>query len=378
MTCFFQKVIFNSWMISVHYNMTKKKLIRVFLILVFTFSTLLFRSAGTVSAAAFTTFSLRPSRMQTSQLDVNFLVKASPVTTATEDGVRIVFATGYAVDSTPANITVTTTGIASWDSACANAWPGIGSAATGVSGQTVDFASSDLTVSTVYCFIITAGIDNPGSVGNYAITLSTRASAADVDTGTMSLPIVDDDTVAITASITSFVRCDVTTTTGGDNAVALGTLTYGSVTSSSDDIQISGGTNATEGMVWFYRSDTPNNGLYSTGQTHLLDGASAEDTISATTADCTATDPCFGIYYNGTSSAGSGTFVSDTNFTGGSVTTSVGPLTTEIYGESIANSNSLPASQITADYNINATAAENSPVASDYAETLIFTCKADL
>ena len=329
-------------------------------------------------AAAFTTFSIRPSRMQTSQLDVNFLIKASPVTVATEDAVRVTFATGYAVDSTPANITVSTTGIASWDSACTNAWPGIGTAATGVSGQVVDFASTELTVATVYCFIITAGIDNPGSVGNYGITVATRASSADVDSASMVLPIIDDDTVVISASVSAFVSCDVTTTTGSDNAINLGALSYGTVTSSSDDIQISGGTNATEGMAWYYRSDTANNGLYSTGQTALLDGATAEDTISATTADCTGTEPCFGIYYNGTSSAGSGTFVADTAFTGGSVTTGVGPMKTAIYGDPIANTNSLPASQITADYNVNATAGENSPLASDYTDTLIFTCKADL
>jgi hypothetical protein len=331
-----------------------------------------------VKAASFTEFSIRPSRIEVSVTDVNFLIKADAVSSATEDAVQVTFGTGYTVDGTPANITVTTTGISSWDAECTNAWPGIGSAATGVSGNVVTFASTSLTQTNVYCFIITAGIDNPSSPGNYDITVASRESSADVDTGTMTLPIVDDDEITITASVGTFVRCDVTTTSGSDNAVALGGLAYGTVTSSTDDIQIQGGTNAGEGMAWFYRSDASNNGLYSSSQTDLLDGASAEDTISATTADCDSSNPCFGIYYNGTTTADSGAFTADADFTGGTVTTDVGPLTTQTYGEEVGNTGAAEASQVTADFNVNATAAENSATASDYTETLIFTCKADI
>ncbi|MBN1373990.1 hypothetical protein JW962_01480 [Candidatus Dojkabacteria bacterium] len=339
-----------------------------------------------VEAAPFTVFSIRPSRIAVSQTDVNFLIKADAVTTATEDSVRVTFGTGFTVDTTASNVTVSTTDITSWDSACTNAWPGIGSAATGVSGQAVSFASGDLTVGQTYCFIITAGIDNPATAGNYSVGVETIASTVVQDSGVMILPIVDDvggnpgDEVHITAEVGSFVRCSVTTTAGTDNDINLGTLTYGTVTTSggADEIQIQGSTNAAQGMVWYYRSDAANNGLYSTTATDLLDGSDAERTISATTTSCSATTPCFGIYFNGTSSAGTGAFSPDATFNGGTVTTDVGPLTTAIYGTPIGNSGGAECSQVVAHYNVNATAAEDTVAATDYAEVLIFTCKADL
>jgi hypothetical protein len=358
--------------------MHNRKINKIFIVTIVLFTYICFFHYNKASAAAFTEFSIRPSRIEVSITDVNFLIKANAITTATEDAIRVTFQTGYTVDATPANITVTTTGVATWDAECANAWPGIGTAATAVNGQVVDFASTDLTAAQVYCFIITAGIDNPGSTGNYSITVATRATSADVDTGALILPIVDDDEIVINADVGAFVRCDVTTTTGSDNTSDLGTLTYGTVSSSSDDIQIQGGTNTAEGMVWYYRSDASNNGLYSSTATDLLDGSSAERTISATTADCAATTPCYGIYFNGTSSAGTGTFTADADFDGGTVTTDVGTMRIDIYGEAIGNSTSAACSNVTANYNINATAAENTVLASDYTDTLIFTCKADI
>lgn len=339
--------------------------------------------ATSVSAASFTEFSIKPSRIETSITDVQFLIKADAVTVATEDEVDVEFASGFTVDGTPANITVTTTDVALWDAECTNVWPGIGAAATSVSSQEVTFASGDLTVGQTYCFIITAGIDNPAVAGQYTIDVATVETAADVDTGIMSMPIVDDDEVVITATVAPFVRCDVTTTDGADNAIDLETLVYGTVTSSStlgtpDNIQIEGGTNAEEGMVWYYRSDASNNGLFSATETDTLDAGNAELTISATTADCDAANPCFGIYYNGTTAATTGAFTADADFTGGTATTDVGPQTLNIYGEEIGNSGGAVASEVTAEFNVNATAAENSAAATDYTETLIFTCKADV
>ncbi|MDD3647785.1 MAG: hypothetical protein PHS44_04795 [Candidatus Dojkabacteria bacterium] len=335
----------------------------------------LFLSKTSVRAAAFTEFGIRPSRIEVSVTGVNFLIKASPVTTATEDGVQVNFDTGYTLTSGAGAITISTTSLTSWDSECTNAWPSI--AAGTATGQTVDFTGGDLTVGQTYCFIITAGVQNPSSIGNYSISVDTRAASADVDTGAFTFGIVDDDEIVINADVAAFVRCDVTTTTGSDNTIDLGVLEYGTVTSSSDDIQIQGGTNASEGMAWFYRSDTANNGLYSVTASALLDGATAEDTISATTADCTAADPCFGIYYNGTT-GGTGTFAANTSFTGGSVTAGVGPMTTSTYGNEIGTSSGTVCSALTANFNVNATAGENSPIATDYTDTLIFTCKADI
>jgi hypothetical protein len=338
-------------------------------------------------AASFTEFTVRPSRVEASITDVQFLIKADAVSTATEDAVQVTFGAGYTVDSTPANVTVSTANVSSWDAECTNTWPGVGSAATGVTGNVVTIASSDLTVGQTYCFVITAGIDNPGSIGNYTISVATRAASADVDSSSITVPIVDDDEVAITAAVAPFVRCDVVTTNGADNAINLGTLRYGTVTSSStiaapDNIQVSGGTNATEGMTWYYRSNgtsTPatENGLYSTAGSYLLSGATAEGTLSASNVTCSGANPCYGIYYGGTTTQDTGTVNVNARFTGLTATTAVGPMRIDVWGDAIA-ATSGAASNAVITYYVNATASEQAPAATDYTDTLIFTCKADL
>ena len=337
-------------------------------------------SSSQAEAATFSKYSIRPSRISTGTAGVNFLVKLAPVTTATEASIDVTFGSvGSYTLAAAASITTSTAGLTNWDAACTNAVPGLGATAASVAGQTANFVATDMTVGTTYCFLITAGITNPAAAGNYSIVTTTKTSVpAAIDTASMRLPIVSNDSITVTASVNPFVRCNVTTTVGGDNASNLGALEYGTVSSSADDIQIQGGTNATGGMVWYYRNAGPNNGLYSTTGAYNLAGATAESTISATTATCAGGTPCFGIYYTGTNTHNTGTFVGDTAFTGGTITTDVGPMTTNTYGSAIGNSNSTVASQVTANYHINATAGEDSPVAADYSATLIFTCKADL
>jgi hypothetical protein len=333
-------------------------------------------------AASFTEFTVRPSRVETSITDVQFLVKADAVTTATEDEVVVTFGTGFTVDGTAANVTISTANVSSWDAECTNVWPGIGSAATNVTGNTVLFASTDLTVGQTYCFIITAGVDNPSSVGNYAITVATQASSTEVDSSSITIPIVDDDEVVITASVAPFVRCDVDTSNGSDNAINLGTLRYGTITSSStiafpDNIRVYGGTNATEGMTWYFRSDAANNGLYSSTGSYLLSGATAEGTLVSTNVTCSGANPCFGIYHSGTTTQDTGTVTIDTDYTGLTAATAVGPMRTDVWGEAIATTSGAASNAIIT-YYVNATASEQAPAATDYTDTLIFTCKADL
>ncbi len=329
-----------------------------------------------VDAATFGNFSVRPSRVEASITDVNFLIKAQPVTTATEDEVQVTFGTGYTVDGTPGNISVSTTAVSSWDTDCANAWPSIGTTATGVSSQVVTFASGDLTVGQVYCFIITAGIDNPASIGNYTVAVDTLQSSATVDSGVMSLPIIDDDSVVITASVAPFVRCDVGTTNGfSDNAVDLGVLQYGTVKTSSEDIRLGLGTNSVGGATLYYTST--NGGLNSSSGSYTLTGPTAEGTLSPTVLDCTGATPCFGIYYSGVSSTSTGSIAADSNFTGLTATDAAGPLTTAAYGQSVASSSGALSNGVI-EFNVNATASEQAPAASDYTDTLTFTCKADL
>ncbi|WKZ30479.1 MAG: hypothetical protein QY314_01760 [Candidatus Dojkabacteria bacterium] len=340
--------------------------------------------ASSVSAATFTEFTVRPSRIETSATDVNFLIKLEPASTATEDAINVIFGTGYTVDGTASNITVNSTlgTLQSWDAECDAAVPSIGATAASVAGQTASFASGDLDTGTTYCFLITAGVDNPSSTGNYPMTVETEESSAIVDYAIVMMPAVDDDEVVITAAVAPFVRCDVDTTAGTNNSIDLGVLQYGTVTSSStldtpDNIRVYGGTNASEGMTWYYRSDASFNGLRSTTGSYTLTGADAEGTLSATTANCAGGTPCYGIYYSGTSSTVTGSITVDTDYTGLTATTAVGPMRTDIWGDAIASSSAAVAGAEIV-FNVNATASEQAPAAVDYTDTLIFTCKADL
>lgn len=356
--------------------MSKKKLIAATLAITTALVGVVNGLTPQVDAAAFTEWSIKPSRIEASVTDVNFLIKADAVTVATEDEVRVTFDTGYTVDATATNITTTTTDIALWDAECTTAWPGIGATASAVTGQIVDFVSGDLTVGQTYCFIITAGIDNPVTPGNYTVAVETRELSVQVDNNAMSLPVVDDDEIVINAAVSPYVFCDVETT-NNDNDIDLGTLVFGTVTSSTEDIVISGATNSSEGMSFFYRNSDVNNGLFSATEAYTIEAPTAESTISATTTACAPGTPCYGIYHNGTSVSDGATLVIDTDFDGGTATTDAGPMTTAIYGEEIA---STPGTEtnISFEMNVNATAGQDTPVATDYTDTLIFTCKADV
>ncbi len=154
-------------------------------------------------AANFQEASMRLDRMTTSVTDNQILVVAKPATSETEASVRVSFDSGFGVDTTATNITVSTSGIpSSYQGESLTAWPGIGSAATGVSGQDVNIASDDLTVGTLYGFYITAGIDNPSSAGQYKNTITTRTSGpSTIDSSKVAVRIISDDQIVITAIV---------------------------------------------------------------------------------------------------------------------------------------------------------------------------------
>lgn len=126
-------------------------------------------------------------------------VCAQPNTTATEASVDVTFPSGFTVNGTASNWTVTTTNLPSG----ASAWLGIGTA-TAVSSQTVTFPSSNLTVGTLYCFNFTgtstltnnsAGDDQTG-----AITTQTSGPAV-IDSTDYAVSIVSNDQIAISAVV---------------------------------------------------------------------------------------------------------------------------------------------------------------------------------
>ncbi|MEX0649951.1 MAG: hypothetical protein WD200_03045, partial [Candidatus Andersenbacteria bacterium] len=155
-------------------------------------------------AAPFTEASMRLDRMKVSITDNDILIVAKPATTATEDHTDIVFSAGFGVDSTASNITVTTTGIPStYQGESLTAWPGIGTEASGVSGQVVTVDSDDLTPGTLYGFLITAGIDNPGSPGSDLVqVIRTETGAnAEIDSSSIAVAVISEDQITISATV---------------------------------------------------------------------------------------------------------------------------------------------------------------------------------
>jgi len=135
--------------------------------------------------------SLRFNRLAVGVDDVGVVVMIEPSGTADEDYVYVTFDADFAVDATPANVTTTVTGIPTGCTAL-----DVGSAASAVSSQEVEFTISsptDPATGTLYCFIITAGIDNPAAAtGSQLHTIHTEDSSnaeiesTDVATYTLS------------------------------------------------------------------------------------------------------------------------------------------------------------------------------------------------
>lgn len=202
-------------------------------------------------AAALTETLMRLDTMRNSQTDVQILVVVKPASTATEASIRINFATGYGVDATPANITTSTTGLPTTvQGESLTAWPSIGGTSSGVSGQQVDFNSGDLTAGTLYGFYITAGIDTPGSVGQYINTLTTRTSApADIDTSKVATRIIANDQVVITATVPPTFSFTL-----GANTTSFATDLDTSAVNSATGVTVTVGTNASKGWVAWLKS----------------------------------------------------------------------------------------------------------------------------
>jgi hypothetical protein len=143
---------------------------------------------------------LRLDRMKASTT-TGGLVCAEPNTVGTEVDVQVTFPTGFTVNSTAANWTVTTTNLPSG----ASAWPGIATASA-VSGQIVTFPSTDLTVGTLYCFNFAAAttLTNSTAGNDKTGTITTRATGpTTVDSTQYATSIISDDQIVVTAVVPS-------------------------------------------------------------------------------------------------------------------------------------------------------------------------------
>ncbi|MEI7891191.1 MAG: hypothetical protein WCI36_04475 [bacterium] len=204
-------------------------------------------------------------------------VCARPVTVDTETLVMVTFPTGFTVNPTATNWTVTTTNIPSGTTA----WPGIGTA-TLVAGQSVTFPSTDLTIATTYCFNFsgtttltnaTAGIDKVGSV------TTQKAGPTTIDSSQFALATITDDTIIVSATVPPNFSFALS-----GNTDTLGTLSASSVSSSAGKTATII-TNASNGWVAWVKSASAS-GLTSasTGANIPFIGTAADNTVALISA----------------------------------------------------------------------------------------------
>lgn len=175
-----------------------KRSIRIYVLVAFLASLTNFVDIA-ANATGFQQMYLRLDRLKTSTT-TGGTICAQPATTGTEAKVIIAFPTGFAVNSTAANWTTTTTNLP----AGSTAWTGIGTASN-VTGQVVTFPSGDLTVGTLYCFnfVGTSTLTTPAAAANSLKgNLVTQTSASvDMDQTFYGLSIITNDQIIVTATV---------------------------------------------------------------------------------------------------------------------------------------------------------------------------------
>ena len=218
----------------------KKNLPLIAIVLLITLTTGLFNNLPKTDASTFSQAYLRLDNMKPNA-SLSGTVCAQPFSAGggTENSVTITFPTDFSLSTTLANWTTNTSNLPS-DS---TAWPGIGTTATSVSGQSVTFSSADLTSATSYCFNFTATGSTTGSVGNDKTgTITTKnASNATIDSITYAVSIVSSNQIAVTARVdphASDLPITIASTTAGSQFPQSTTLSY----------KITYGTNTTTGI----------------------------------------------------------------------------------------------------------------------------------
>lgn len=172
------------------------------------------------------------------------MVCAMPATSGTENTIQVVFPTGFTVNPTASNWTVTTSNLPSG----AVAMPGI-STASAISGQIVTFPINDLSIGTQYCFNFASSstLTTPSSTGTYVGILRTMNASNDVvDYHAFGISIVSSDSINVTATVAanptdfdaSLALTDPVNGTFSQKTTLTYTLTYGNKLTYPADITI--------------------------------------------------------------------------------------------------------------------------------------------
>lgn len=285
------------------------------LLCILTIGFLFFTLSQQASAAQLSEAYVRLDRMKASQTTGGTICAKIATIAGTDAKLKVTFPTGFTVNSTPGNWTVTTTNLP----AGSTAMPGIATA-TDATGQVVTFPISDISSnSTLYCFNFsgtstltnaTAGNDKTGSIS------ITTSGDVEIDGGIYALSIISDDQVVITATVPATFSFAL-----GANTQSLGTLSTGSITSGTG-VSVTVGTNAGNGWLGWVLSANAALNSASTGDSIATVGTvdAAPSTLSAGTegyvldADLTTDSGTAGTgavtvnaEYNGDSTAKGGT-----------------------------------------------------------------------
>lgn len=222
-------------------------------------------AVGSASAATLAQVNVRFDRMKVGTATTG-TVCAKPATVAsTEATVKVTFPTGYTVSTTTSNWTVNTTDLA-WPAGAA-AWPGVNTA-TNVTGQTVTFPSTDLASgSTLYCFNWTnsAALSIAAGAGaSLSGTVATEATGPTaIDSGSFATAAITDDQIVVSATVPQTFSFALS-----GNTDALGNLSTSAVTSSSPARTATVNTNAKNG--WYVWAKDANTGLHSNAATATI------------------------------------------------------------------------------------------------------------
>lgn len=299
--------------------MLKKKLL---ISLVFTiFFLVMFSSSA--SAAQLNEAYLRLDRMKASTATGGTVCAMIATPGSTDTSIRVTFPTGFSVNTTASNWTVTTTNLP----AGSTAMPGIGTANL-VSGQDVTFPISNITSnSTLYCFNFsgTSTLTNPTAGTDLAGVITVQATGpATIDSGAYATAIINDDQVVVSATVPATFSFALST-----NTQAMGTLSTSSVVSGSG-VATTVITNASNGWLAWLLSANQSLDSATTGDTIVTTGTvnNSPDTL-ATGAEGYVVDADL---TTDSASAGSGSVTIDAEYNG--LTTSAGgtlPATFEEY-----------------------------------------------
>lgn len=170
-------------------------------ILLFIFISLIFNlNSVPASASTFANAYVRLDSQQASvPLSGTVCAQASSAGAGIENSVIVTFPSDFTVSQTASNWTTSATNLPSGSTA----WPVIGSPATSISGQSVTFSSSDLTLNTLYCFNFTGASSTTGALGdNKTGTITTKDNLnSTIDSTTYAISIVNSNQIGVTASI---------------------------------------------------------------------------------------------------------------------------------------------------------------------------------